>query len=74
MERSADGRRAFIVTTYAAFWARYEGMLPQHRHYYEIIRQGAPCHLYFGALLFAQRVYHILICGHPLTCRAVSAL
>ena len=24
-------------------------MLPQHRHYYEIIRQGAPCHLYFGA-------------------------
>lgn len=50
MERSADGRRAFIVTTYAAFWARYEGMLPQHRHYYEIIRQGAPCHLYFGAL------------------------
>lgn len=49
MERSADGRRSFIVTTYAAFWTRYEGMLPQHRHYYEILRQGWPCHLYFGS-------------------------
>ena len=48
MERGADGKRSFIVSTYAAFWARYQGMLPQHRHYYEIIRQNWPCHLYFG--------------------------
>lgn len=50
VERGADGKRSFIVTTYAAFWARYQGMLPQHRHYYEIIRQGWPCHLYFGMI------------------------
>ena len=67
MERSADGRRAFIVTTYAAFWARYEGMLPQHRHYYEIIRQGAPCHLYFGVPPCTQSMHYILISGHPHT-------
>ena len=67
MERSADGRRAFIVTTYAAFWARYEGMLPQHRHYYEIIRQGAPCHLYFGAPPLTQPVFAVLMSGHLLT-------
>lgn len=48
VERSADGKRSFLVSTYRAFWARYQGMLPQHRHYYEIIRQGWPCHLYFG--------------------------
>ena len=63
MERSGDGRRAFIVTTYAAFWARYEGMLPQHRHYYEIIRQEAPCHLYFGAPPLHSALYNILISG-----------
>lgn len=51
MELGADGKRSFIVSTYAAFWARYQGMLPQHRHYYEIIRQGWPCHLYFGKLI-----------------------
>ena len=50
VERGADGKRSFIVSTYAAFWARYQGMLPQHRHYYEIIRQGWPCHLYFGVI------------------------
>ena len=48
MERGADGKRSFLVSTYAAFWARYQGMLPQHRHYYEIMRHGWPCHLYFG--------------------------
>ena len=54
MERGADGKRSFLVTTYAAFWARYQGMLPQHRHYYEIIRQNWPCHLYFGASPFVS--------------------
>ena len=62
VELGADGRRCFIVTTYAKFWQRYSGMLPQHRHYYEIIRQDWPCHLYFGALLV--KVAHACNCIH----------
>jgi hypothetical protein len=57
-ETGPDGRRCFMVTTYAKFWQRYSGMLPQHRHYYEIIRQGWPCHLYFGALLVTLSCTH----------------
>ncbi|KAK9830391.1 hypothetical protein WJX72_011482 [[Myrmecia] bisecta] len=47
VEHDVSGRRSFIVSTMDEFWKRYSGMLPQHRHYYEIIRQGWPCHLYF---------------------------
>ena len=38
--------RRFLTTTYSEFWRRYSSMLPDHRHYYEIIRQGWPCHIY----------------------------
>ena len=48
VEKSSSGARSFIVTTPQHFWRRYVDMLPQHRHYYEIIREGQPCHLYFG--------------------------
>jgi hypothetical protein len=48
VEYGAEGKRRFLVASRAQFWRRYRDMLPQHRHYYEIIRQGAPCHLYFG--------------------------
>ena len=48
VEKGPEGKRSFIVTTYAKFWERYRNMLPQHRHYYEIIRERRPCHLYFG--------------------------
>ncbi len=48
-ERGPEGKRCFIATTLEAFWKRYRDMLPQHRHCYEIIRHGYPCHLYFGA-------------------------
>ena len=48
VERGPEGKRSFIVTSYAKFWERYRDMLPQHRHYYEIIRERRPCHLYFG--------------------------
>ena len=47
-ERGPDGKRCFIATTLEGFWTRYRDMLPQHRHCYEIIRHGYPCHLYFG--------------------------
>lgn len=49
-ERGPEGKRSFIATTLEGFWKRYRDMLPQHRHCYEIIRQGYPCHLYFGVL------------------------
>jgi hypothetical protein len=29
------------------FWRRYRAMPPDSRHYYEILREGMPCHLYF---------------------------
>ncbi|KAI3426242.1 hypothetical protein D9Q98_008618 [Chlorella vulgaris] len=47
VEQGPAGRRRFIATSRSEFWRRYRDMLPQHRHLYEIIRQGAPCHLYF---------------------------
>ena len=46
VELASTGTRRFLVTSYIEFWKRYQTMLPQHRHYYEIIRQGWPCHLY----------------------------
>ncbi len=44
------GARTFLAATPAEFWRRACDVPPQHRHFYEIIRQGWPCHLYFGAL------------------------
>jgi hypothetical protein len=46
VELASTGTRRFLVTSYIEFWKRYQTMLPHHRHYYEIIRQGWPCHLY----------------------------
>lgn len=46
VEYGAEGKRRFLVASRPEFWRRYRDMLPQHRHYYEIIRQA--CHLYFG--------------------------
>ena len=48
-ERDAGKGRAFIVTTIPQFWRRYRRMPPAQRHHYEVIREGWPCHLYFGA-------------------------
>ena len=46
--RDGETTRVFIATTYEEFWKRYSGLSPDERHHYEIIRQGWPCHLYFG--------------------------
>lgn len=46
-ELTSDGKRRFIVASPNEFWRRYKAMPPGSRHYYEIIRQGRPCHLYF---------------------------
>ncbi|KAK9844115.1 hypothetical protein WJX81_004810 [Elliptochloris bilobata] len=63
-ERSG-GSRTFSVATPAEFWRRYCDVLPQHRHFYEIIRQGAPCHLYFD--LEFQREHNEGVDGAALT-------
>eukprot|EP00891_Asterochloris_glomerata_P003114 jgi/Astpho2/3114/fgenesh1_pg.00051_%23_86_t len=47
VEFNQRGSRGFVVSTHEAFWKRYQAMLPQHRHCYEIIRESEPCHLYF---------------------------
>ncbi|KAL4438218.1 hypothetical protein ABPG77_010579 [Micractinium sp. CCAP 211/92] len=47
VEVNTEGKRRFIATSRELFWKRYCDMMPEHRHYYEIIRQGRPCHLYF---------------------------
>jgi DNA-directed primase/polymerase protein len=47
-ELSSSGTRKFLVASYVEFWRRYSStILPHHRHYYEIIREGWPCHVYF---------------------------
>lgn len=46
VELASTGTRRFLVTSYIEFWKRYHTMIPHHRHYYEIIRQGWPCNLY----------------------------
>ena len=46
VELASTGTRRFLVTSLVEFWRRYEAMVPHNRHYYEIIRQGWPCHLY----------------------------
>ena len=51
VEYNQRGSRTFVVSTHETFWKRYQAMLPQHRHCYEIIREGEPCHLYFGERL-----------------------
>lgn len=48
MELDETGKRKFLAASVDELWARYGDMLPRHRHYYEIIREGRPCHLYFG--------------------------
>lgn len=48
VEHNTSGKRSFLVSTYEGFWLRYRDMLPDHRHYYEIIQESHPCHLYFG--------------------------
>ena len=42
-----DGKRKFLVTTYHEFWNKYNDMDSSERHYYEVIPESSPCHLYF---------------------------
>lgn len=46
-ERTTNGRRRYLVCRKDDFWDRYRRMEKDQRHFYEIIREGTPCHLYF---------------------------
>jgi hypothetical protein len=39
--------RQFIVASYATVWGRMMGSPDRQMHYYEVIQDGMPCHLYF---------------------------
>jgi hypothetical protein len=46
-ETAAGGIRRFIAATREAMWARVLASPPHARHFYEILREDTPCHLYF---------------------------
>ena len=54
LEQDSQGKRSYVVATLDDFWRRYRTLQPQLRHYYELIRQGCPCNLYFD-LEFCKR-------------------
>ncbi|KAK9825930.1 hypothetical protein WJX81_007732 [Elliptochloris bilobata] len=39
--------RRFVAASYGALWAAYSDLRPMCRHFYEVIREARPCHLYF---------------------------
>lgn len=46
-EDAREGKRRFLVSSFAIFWTNYVSISPSQRHVYEIIREGVPCRLYF---------------------------
>lgn len=49
-EKFAGGRK-YVVTTYDDFWEAYQKLDKTCRHFYEVIREGSRCHLYFGKII-----------------------
>ena len=46
-EEVAGGRgRRYVVDSVAGVWRRYRTLPPSARHFYEILREGDPCHMY----------------------------
>lgn len=70
VETGSKGARQFIATTYQEFWPRYR-RLEAGRHYYEIVREGWPCHLYFGKC--GRRTNRRISCTHATRCPPAPA-
>lgn len=49
--------RHFIAASPPRFYDHYRQLRPDDRHFYEVIRAGEPCHLYFGAR--GPPAYHV---------------
>jgi hypothetical protein len=43
----AKAVRKYVASSYDSMWNRTQRALTNNRHYYEIIREGSPCHIYF---------------------------
>ena len=46
-ETSSQGQRRFAAAPATTFWLTYSKLEPSQQHWYEVIREGWPCHLYF---------------------------
>jgi hypothetical protein len=46
LDEKHPGKRQFFAAGYQQFWFAYKEMSPTSRHFYEVIRENAPCHLY----------------------------
>lgn len=78
-EAPRTGKRSFIVATLGRFWENYTLVPEEERHFYELIREGSPCHLYldleyarvgnegYDGLGNVKRFVHIYICIHTCT-------
>jgi len=44
---STTGTRKYVVTNLDNLWLRYVDTHVRDRHFYELLREGHPCHLYF---------------------------
>ncbi|KAG7392264.1 hypothetical protein PHYPSEUDO_001368 [Phytophthora pseudosyringae] len=71
-ESAGDGKRRFLVASFAEFWKNYTKTHADHRHVYEIIREGVPCRLYFD--LEFKRGINPHVDGNSLVARLVSLL
>ena len=54
-ELDTTGKRKFFVTTYEECWRRLMRTERHHRHFYEVVREGWPCYLYFDIEFSKQR-------------------
>lgn len=43
---TGSGCRRYVVSTYDEFWRRYNNLQSGRRHFYEVLEEGKPCHLY----------------------------
>lgn len=71
-ENANDGKRRFLVASFAEFWKNYKTTRDDQRHVYEIIREGVPCRLYFD--LEFKRSINLHVDGNALVARLVSLL
>ncbi|KAF4036746.1 Herpesviridae UL52/UL70 DNA primase [Phytophthora infestans] len=71
-ESAGDGKRRFLVASLTEFWNNYKKTRDDHRHVYEIIREGVPCRLYFD--LEFKREINLHVDGNELVARLVSLL
>jgi hypothetical protein len=46
-EAPSSGKRLFLLTDISTFFEQFNGIDGEHRHVYELIREGFPCRLYF---------------------------